>query len=154
MKGKNRFFQGDIMYLGFAVGFVAYARAERVMGRSQWTFWKRFKYFQDMIVASSNVIPRTATLVGGFLSTTSLVAATITVTMPFTNLSRSSLQLPLLGAAIASFLLGLIIFLLGQIGEYLWRIHEELIDRPTYIVDELTETKSNHSSRISDDRLP
>ena len=154
MKGKNRFFQGDIMYLGFAVGFVAYSRAQRVIGRSQWTFWKRFKYFQDMIVASSNIIPKTATLVGGFMSTIGLVTATITVTLPITNLGHSSLQLPLFGAAVASLLLGLIIFLLGQIGEYLWRIHEELIDRPTYLVDQITETKSNHSSRISDDRLP
>jgi hypothetical protein len=37
---------------------------------------------------------------------------------------------------------GLIIFLLGQIGEYLWRIHEEIVDRPIFLVDQMVEKPS------------
>ena len=69
MKGKNRFFQGDIMYLGFKIAFVPYKRSSRDTGKSQWTFSKRMKYFQDLLVTSSNFFPKVATLIGGIITT-------------------------------------------------------------------------------------
>ena len=153
MKGKNRFFQGDIMYLGYSVGLVPYVRTARETGRSQWGFWKRFKYFQDMIIASSNFLPKTATLSGCVLIALSLASATVTIFSEALGFSNSLARLPLLGAAIMGFFFGIVIFLLGQVGEYLWRIHDELVDRPTYLVDNVIETTSNWSGRVSDDRL-
>jgi hypothetical protein len=32
---------------------------------------------------------------------------------------------------------GLIMFMLGIIGEYIWRIHDELKDRPNYVIDKM-----------------
>ena len=153
MKGKNRFFQGDIMYLGYSVGLVPYVRTARETGRSQWGFWKRFKYFQDMIIASSNFLPKTATLSGCVLIALSLASATVIIFSEALGFSNSLARLPLLGAAIMGFFFGIVIFLLGQVGEYLWRIHDELVDRPTYLVDNVIETTSNWSGRVSDDRL-
>jgi dolichol-phosphate mannosyltransferase len=41
--------------------------------------------------------------------------------------------------AIITFLLGLIMIMLGIIGEYLWRILDETRRRPSYIVDKVIE---------------
>ena len=40
-------------------------------------------------------------------------------------------------ASLISFLLGLIILMLGVIGEYLWRIFEETNRRPETVIDEV-----------------
>jgi glycosyltransferase involved in cell wall biosynthesis len=153
MKGKNRFFQGDIMYLGYSVGLVPYVRTARETGRSQWGFWKRFKYFQDMLIASSNILPKIATLAGVFLICFGFLLATATVVLAITGLTDSSIYLPLLGLELIGVALGLVILFLGQVGEYLWRIHDELVDRPTYLVDNVVESNSNWSGGVSDDRL-
>ncbi|MNF09839.1 putative glycosyltransferase CsbB [compost metagenome] len=41
--------------------------------------------------------------------------------------------------ALITFLLGIIMIMLGIIGEYLWRILDESRSRPAYIVDEIYE---------------
>jgi dolichol-phosphate mannosyltransferase len=40
-------------------------------------------------------------------------------------------------AALLSFLLGLVIIMLGIIGEYLWRIFDEVNRRPEAVIDEV-----------------
>jgi dolichol-phosphate mannosyltransferase len=142
MKGKNRFFQGDIMYLGYSVAFVPYARAQRASGKSQWTFVKRLKYFQDMIVASSDLIPRSATIIGAVLSILGVATSSLLLIRLLSKESAYSDSLPEVGISLLMVIAGLIIFLLGQIGEYLWRIHEEIVDRPIFLVDQMVEKPS------------
>jgi dolichol-phosphate mannosyltransferase len=79
--------------------------------------------------------------------------ATATVVLAITGLTDSSIYLPLLGLELIGVALGLVILFLGQVGEYLWRIHDELVDRPTYLVDNVVESNSNWSGGVSDDRL-
>jgi dolichol-phosphate mannosyltransferase len=40
-------------------------------------------------------------------------------------------------AALTAFLLGLVIVMLGLIGEYVWRIFDEVTRRPEVVVDEV-----------------
>ena len=143
MKGKNRFFQGDIMYLGYSVAFVPYARAERVSGKSQWTFVKRLKYFQDMIIASSDLIPKSATILGAMLSLLGICSSGSLLILGLAHQRGSSDLFLAFGIGILAFVLGLVIFLLGQVGEYLWRIHEEIVDRPVFLIDQISEKDSD-----------
>ena len=50
-------------------------------------------------------------------------------------------QIPVPGfasiAALITFLLGLVILMLGMIGEYLWRVFDELNKRPEVVIDEI-----------------
>ena len=39
--------------------------------------------------------------------------------------------------ALITFLLGLVIIILGIMGEYLWRIYDEVTTRPEAVVDEV-----------------
>jgi len=40
-------------------------------------------------------------------------------------------------AALIAFLLGLVILMLGIIGEYIWRIFDEVTRRPEVVIDEV-----------------
>ncbi|MFM8950207.1 MAG: glycosyltransferase family 2 protein, partial [Bacteroidota bacterium] len=40
---RNRFFQGDVLWLGFGVKFIRYNRIKREIGKSQWTLSRKIK---------------------------------------------------------------------------------------------------------------
>jgi len=50
---RNRFFQGDLLWLGYRTTFIPYTRMKRTIGRSQYTFAKRLKNSLDAILDSS-----------------------------------------------------------------------------------------------------
>ncbi len=61
---RNRFFQGDVLWLGYKTSFMPYTRAKRTFGRSQYTFAKRLKNSLDAILDSSYLPIRFISLVG------------------------------------------------------------------------------------------
>lgn len=131
------------MYLGYSVALVPYARAKRVSGRSQWTFTKRLKYFQDMIVASSDLIPKSATVGGAIISFLGISTATaLSISLLLHKIELSD-YIAGVGIGLLTLATGVVVFLLGQIGEYLWRIHEEIVDRPIFLIDQLSEKASD-----------
>ena len=61
---RNRFFQGDVLWLGYSTTFIPYTRAKRTIGRSQYTFAKRLKNSLDAILDSSYLPIRFISLAG------------------------------------------------------------------------------------------
>ncbi|MEI7661276.1 MAG: glycosyltransferase family 2 protein [Bacteroidota bacterium] len=130
---KNRFFQGDILWLGFGIKFLPYHRQKRTIGKSQWTISKKVKYFIDGVLNTSYIPIRIMSLLGMI---TSLIGFIYAVLIIYGRLfSKSS---PFLGWAPIMVLIliigGLIMLMLGVIGEYIWRIYDEVRKRPHYII--------------------
>ena len=50
---RNRFFQGDILWLGFQTQYLPYKRLKRTVGKSQWSLSKKLKYFIDGLLNTS-----------------------------------------------------------------------------------------------------
>ena len=129
---KNRFFQGDVMTLGFSVKFLPYKRLKRTIGESQWTVAKKIKYFIDCLVTSSYVPIRLMSILGfvtalvGFLYGLLIVYAKFHHNTPFTGWAPIMILILVIG--------GLLMSMLGIIGEYIWRIYDEVKKRPNYIV--------------------
>ena len=48
---RNRFFQGDVLWLGFNTVFIPYTRLKRRVGKSQWTLSKKMKYLPFAFLA-------------------------------------------------------------------------------------------------------
>lgn len=63
-RGRNRFFQGDVLWAGRKTTFLPYARRKRSIGRSQYTFGKKLKLFIDFIVDGSYLPIRLMSLCG------------------------------------------------------------------------------------------
>lgn len=122
-------------WLGFKPCFIQYRRAEREHGKSQWTFWKKFRYFVDSLLGFSIAPIRIVSLIGLFVSVLSFTYGSIVVFNAF--LGRNSVPGFATVVSLLSFLGGIIIVMLGMIGEYLWRIFDEATKRPEAVVDEI-----------------
>ncbi len=122
-------------WLGFKPEVIPYHRAKREHGKSRWTFKKKFNTFMDIMLGFSATPIRLISLIGLIVSLCSFVyGISIILSALFGNI-------PVQGfaslAALITFLLGLIIMMLGVIGEYLWRVFDETNKRPEVVIDEV-----------------
>ncbi len=129
---RHRFFQGDLLWTGYRTSFIPYVRLERTIGKSQYNFGKKLKNFLDAILDASYLPIRFISLAGLL---TSLLGVIYSVTIVFSWLRGET---PFAGWApimIAILMVGgLIMVMLGVIGEYIWRINEEVRKRPNYVI--------------------
>ena len=132
---RNRFFQGDLLWFGFRTAFIPYTRPQRPIGRSQYTFAKRLKNSLDAILDSSYLPIRFISLVGvltaiaGFLYAVNIAYARFMHQIPFTGWAPIMILILIIG--------GLTMVMLGIIGEYIWRIYDEVRRKPNYVVREV-----------------
>ena len=122
-------------WLGFRREVIYYHRRERKHGRSRWSLGKRIKFFIDSILGFSIVPIRAISLVGLIVSLLSFGYGTVILVNSF--LGHQDVRGFATIVALTSFLLGLVIVMLGVIGEYLWRIFDESNKRPESVVDEI-----------------
>jgi glycosyltransferase involved in cell wall biosynthesis len=134
IRDRNAFFQGDVLSLGFNVKFIPYKRLRRPIGESQWTFAKKVKTFLDCLIATSYMPIRLMSLAGvvtallGFLYGLAIVYSRLAHRTPFPGWAPIMILILWVG--------GMLMFMLGVIGEYLWRIYDEVKKRPRYVVKE------------------
>jgi polyisoprenyl-phosphate glycosyltransferase len=122
-------------WLGFKPEVVRYRREKRPFGKSRWTFRKKFHAFLDVMLGFSNRPLRLMSGVGLVVAAVSFGYGILAVSVALAGYR------PVPGfaslAALISFLLGVVIFMLGLIGEYLARILDELNRRPEVVIDEV-----------------
>jgi len=134
IKERNRFYQHDLLWVGFERSYLPYEKAERKTGKSQYNFIKRFGNFTTAFINVSYVPLRAMTVLGGlfaafgFLYAVSIVYAYLMHSVPFQGWAPIMMFLLIIG--------GLIMGMLGVIGEYIWRIFDEVKQRPVYLVKE------------------
>jgi dolichol-phosphate mannosyltransferase len=132
---RNRFFQGDILWFGYKTTFIPYTRMKREIGRSQYTFAKLLKNSLDAILDSSYLPIRFISLVGvltalvGFLYAVDIVYGRLRHNIPFTGWAPIMILILVIG--------GVLMLMLGIIGEYVWRIYDEVKGKPNYIVRQI-----------------
>lgn len=122
-------------WLGFTPYILEYNRRKRIHGKSQWTFIKRMNFLLDSLLGFSVLPLRLISLIGVIVSFLSFLYGTsVVVNALFGNMDVQGFATL---AALITFLLGLIIIMLGLIGEYLWRIFVQVNQRPEVIIDEV-----------------
>jgi glycosyltransferase involved in cell wall biosynthesis len=134
-KERNRFYQYDILSVGFNLKFIPYIKEERKHGVSQYNFIKRFNNFYSAFLNVSYYPLRLMTVIGFIFSLSSVLYGTSIIYTYFFN------KTPFAGWAPLMLLLlligGLIMIMLGVIGEYIWRLLDEVKGRPKYIIKEI-----------------
>lgn len=130
---RNRYFQGDLLWLsGYRTIFLPYERLERTIGKSQYRFWKKMKNFLDAVLDASYLPIRFISLCGvltafsGFAYGLSVIGAWLAGTTPFEGWAALTMILLVVG--------GMIMLMLGIIGEYVWRIFDEVRGKPLYVI--------------------
>jgi len=122
-------------WLGFKPEIIRYERKQRSHGHSRWTFSKRIEFFLDSILGFSIVPIRTISAIGILVSLISLGYGSVIVVNAIVG--RTDVPGFATIVALVSLLLGLIIVMLGVTGEYLWRIFDEINERPESVIDEI-----------------
>jgi dolichol-phosphate mannosyltransferase len=135
--GRNSYLPFLIFSLGHKRFQIPYVRKKREHGKSRWTFSKKIKSFIDSIVNFSYVPLRLMSLIGFIVAGLSFIYGVIVI------IGYIRGEVPIEGwtsiIVIVTFLLGLIIIMLGIIGEYLWRTLDEARQAPLFIIDEIYE---------------
>ncbi len=132
---RNRFFQGDVLWFGYRTTFIPYTRQRRTIGRSQYTFFKRLKNALDAILDSSYLPIRFISAAGvviallGFAYAVDIAYARLMHQIPVTGWAPIMIMLLIIG--------GLIMLMLGIIGEYIWRIYDEVRGKPNYVIRQI-----------------
>lgn len=134
LQERERFTKGIFNWVGFNKTYIEYENVERVAGESKWSFKSLFNYAISGITAFSVVPLRMASLIGIIVMFIAFIYALIIfISALSSNSARTGYASMII---ILLFLGGMIIFLLGVIGEYLSKIYIEVKGRPVYIIKE------------------
>ncbi len=131
---KNSSLTLQVLWAGFQTDRVYFDRRDREKGKSRWTFAKKFKLVLDSLMSFSYVPIRLMSGIGLLFDIFSVVMLVSVMIEYFTK------RVPIDGwASLMCVLLlsaGLILSMLGILGEYLWRTLDASRKRPPFIIDE------------------
>ena len=130
MPERNRFLRGMSSWVGFKQTGVEYHREERYAGTTHYPLKKMLKLALTAITGFSTVPLQLATWLGFGITGLSVLAFIIDLIARGEN-----------GTAISVFFMGgVLLIILGIIGEYIGRIYDEVRSRPLYVTREITKS--------------
>ena len=136
----NRFSKGIFGWIGFKTYWLSYENVERVAGKSNWNFWKLFKYSIDGFINHSQFLLSLSSW-GGISCTLRSFAMVIFIVVRKLVFGDPVAGWPSL-VCIILFTSGIQLFCVGIMGQYLAKVYLEAKKRPHYIV-----AKSNIEER-------
>ena len=134
MRESNRYVRGMFSWIGFRQIGVPYKRDQRFAGETKYPLTKMVKFATDGIVSFSAAPLRLALKVGFLVSGLSFLLGLVFLVSKVLGFY----SVPGLAsiAVFVAFLGGIQLLLLGVMGEYIARIHDEVKGRPLYVVSE------------------
>jgi dolichol-phosphate mannosyltransferase len=126
----------EVLRLGFDPIFIPFDRPA-TKTKSRWTFKKKLKLATDTILSSSSFPIKCITVIGFISLIISILAIVFSIVLKLSgNQHLFGFSIPGWTSTfiLISFFSGLILFSLGIIAEYIWRIYEEVKGRPGYII--------------------
>ncbi len=132
MRESYRFVRGMVAWIGFNQTFVEYDRESRFAGQTKYPLKKMLRLASDAILSFSNTPLKIATFVGFITSIAAFIGIVYSL---YVRLFTKSWVEGWTFLMIAILLIGgIILLVLGIIGEYVGRIYGEIKQRPLYIV--------------------
>lgn len=132
---KNTSVIAMILWMGFKQTSIEYVKQARYAGESKWTLAKKVKLLIDSVVSFSYVPVRLMSCSGLVMAACGFLYATLVIVgwlfgWVIAGSGYAALMTVLLVGQ------GMIISMLGVLGEYLWRTFDEARGRPRYIIEE------------------
>jgi dolichol-phosphate mannosyltransferase len=134
LQEKNRFVRGLVSWVGFKQTYVEYERDERLAGETKYPLKKMLKLCIDGLTSFSYKPLKLAGYLGGLLTFSGFLYMLVVFYLNlFTNAAVAGWNVI---AIMQLFFSGLILILIGVLGEYTGRIYDESKNRPLYIVQD------------------
>ncbi|RAV01788.1 glycosyltransferase family 2 protein [Paenibacillus sp. YN15] len=131
---KNRFVRGLVSWVGFRQTAIEYEREERLAGETKYPFRKMMKLCLDGITSFSSKPLKLAGYAGALMSAAGFVYLVYILCLAVFTDSAVKGWTSLMG--ITLLLDGVILLMMGILGEYVGRIYDESKNRPLYILKE------------------
>jgi len=146
LKEKHRYIRGLVSWVGFRQIAYEYVRVERFAGTTKYPLKKMMSFAMDAITAFSYKPLKLATTLGFIISMCSFIYMIVILWQRiFTDTTitgwTSTVWLIL-------FTQGIVLMILGLMGEYIGRIFEEIKNRPVYMVREVLGYDKNDKDNI------
>ena len=134
---KNSSLTLQVLWAGFQTEEIYFHRRDREIGKSRWTLAKKVKLAMDSMMSFSYFPIRFMSTVGVLFAVFSLIMAIEVIVEKFT------VGTPILGWAslmcIVLFRFGVMMLMMGILGEYVWRALDAARNRPPFLIDEIKE---------------
>lgn len=147
---KNRYVRGLVSWVGFKQTAVEYERDERLAGESKYPLKKMIKLSLDGITSFSYKPIKLATYAGAIIISSGITYLVVLLLLKI--FSKSAIAGWNLVLAMQFVLSGVLLTMMGVIGEYIGRIYHETRNRPLYIVSECYGLK-NEERLVKDERI-
>ncbi len=131
---KNSSLTLQVLWAGFKTDHVYFHRRDREIGRSRWTLSKKVKLAMDSMLSFSYAPIRLMSTLGGifFIISVIMIIGVVYETIVAKNPQGwASLM------CLVLFSSGIIMTMLGIIGEYVWRSLDAARNRPPFVIDEV-----------------
>lgn len=125
----------QVLWIGFKTDIIYFHRKERELGTGRWTFAKKFKLLLDSFISFSYVPIRLMWLTGFLFFVFSIIWGIIIMAEYFGKGTPMAGWPSLMCILLIS--TGLILWMLGMLGEYVWRTFDAARNRRPYIIDEI-----------------
>jgi dolichol-phosphate mannosyltransferase len=132
---RSRYVRGLVSWVGFKQTSVEYRREKRFAGETKYPLKKMLKLAGDGIISFSYKPLKLATFVGMLVSAFSFIYLIVVLIQKFIKPDVASGWAS--SMAVSLFFNGVMLIVIGIMGEYVGRIYEEVKARPLYIVGEL-----------------
>lgn len=134
MRERSRFVRGLVSWVGFKQTAIEYERDERFAGETKYPLKKMIRFSLDGITSFSYKPLKLASLLGFLLSLVSVVWMIVVLYLKLFTHSTVTGWSSLVMAVL--FFNGVVLMMLGVMGEYIGRIYDEVKHRPLYILKE------------------
>jgi Glycosyl transferase family 2. len=142
---RNRYVRGLVSWVGFRQKALEFERAERYAGETKYPLKKMMKLAMDGIISFSFKPLEIAAYMGSILSFAGFIYLIVLLIQRIFRMVPSGWSLL---TALTLFLDGIVLLMLGIIGEYIGRIYDEAKGRPLYIVSRLENMEGRESPRF------
>ncbi len=132
---KNSSLTLQVLWVGFQTDKIYFHRREREIGKGRWTFAKKFKLVLDSMISFSYVPIRMMWIIGILFFAFSVIMG-IEVFVEWFTVGTPVAGWPSLMCVVLCSS-GLILLMLGMLGEYIWRTFDAARKRPPFIIDEV-----------------
>jgi len=134
---KNSALTLQVLWVGFKSEKIYFHRKARTVGESRWTFSKKVKLIIDSLMSFSYAPIRLMTFLGFFFFIIAIIGIILciceTVFVGVRSVGWASLMSVILLTS------GIIMLMLGILGEYIWRTLDASRNRPPYLIEEIKE---------------
>ncbi len=132
IKERNRSLLALLNVVGFEQASIAYHKQKRLHGKSKWRLSRKIKFTIDSIIGNTHLPVRLMSAMGIIISLISFVYGIKVVFNYFNGIPVAGWSSAILISLVIG---GFTMTMLGIVGEYLWRILDEVRGRPYFVIE-------------------